>query len=34
MGDDEIVAAVAPNLQHYIEGDLAKRVNVDSSSRL
>ncbi len=23
MTDDEIVAAVAPNLQHYIEGDLA-----------
>jgi AcrR family transcriptional regulator len=22
MGDDEIVAAVAPNLQHYIEGDI------------
>jgi Tetracyclin repressor-like, C-terminal domain len=23
MTDDEIIAAVAPNLQHYIEGDLA-----------
>lgn len=22
MGDDELVAAVAPNLQHYVEGDL------------
>jgi AcrR family transcriptional regulator len=24
MGEDEIVAAVAPNLQHYVEGDLGK----------
>ena len=23
MSDDEIVAAVAPNLQRYIEGDIA-----------
>jgi tetracycline repressor-like protein len=23
MSDDELVAAVAPNLQHYVEGDLA-----------
>ncbi|MCW2734917.1 MAG: transcriptional regulator, TetR family, partial [Mycobacterium sp.] len=22
MTDDELVAAIAPNLQHYIEGDL------------
>ena len=25
MTDDELVAAVAPNLQHYIEGDLHRR---------
>ena len=25
MTDDEIVAAVAPNLQRYIDGDLARR---------
>jgi AcrR family transcriptional regulator len=25
MADDELVAAVAPNLQHYVEGDLARR---------
>jgi len=24
MSDDELVAAVAPNLQHYIEGDLGR----------
>ena len=23
MSSDELVAAVAPNLQHYIEGDLS-----------
>ena len=22
MSDDEVVAAVAPNLQHYIEGEI------------
>ncbi|HET7740180.1 MAG TPA: TetR/AcrR family transcriptional regulator, partial [Mycobacterium sp.] len=22
MSDDDLVAAVAPNLQHYVEGDL------------
>jgi len=25
MSDDELVAAVAPNLQHYIEGDLGRQ---------
>lgn len=25
MSDDELVAAIAPNLQHYIEGDLEQR---------
>jgi AcrR family transcriptional regulator len=25
MADDELVAAVAPNLQHYVEGDLGRR---------
>jgi len=25
MADDELVAAIAPNLQHYIEGDLEQR---------
>jgi AcrR family transcriptional regulator len=25
MSDDELVAAVAPNLQHYVEGDLGRR---------
>jgi acyl-CoA thioesterase-2 len=34
MGEHAAVAAVAPNRQHDIEGDLAQRVNVDSSSRL
>jgi len=29
MSDDEIVAAVAPNLQHYIEGDLGRREPPD-----
>jgi len=24
MADDELVAAVAPNLQHYVEGDLGR----------
>jgi hypothetical protein len=24
MADDELVAAVAPNLQHYIEGELGR----------
>ena len=30
MTDDELVAAVAPNLQHYIEGDLGVALDVDA----
>jgi AcrR family transcriptional regulator len=29
MSDDEIVAAIAPNLQHYVEGDLGRREPPD-----
>jgi len=34
MSEDEVLAAMTPNLQRYIDGDLAERVNVDSASRL
>jgi hypothetical protein len=34
MSADEVLAAMTPNLQRYIDGDLAERVNVDSASRL
>ena len=34
MSEDEVLAAMTPNLQRYIDGDLAERVNVDSASRV
>ena len=34
MSEDEVLAAMTPNLARYIDGDLAERVNVDSASRL
>jgi hypothetical protein len=34
MSADEVLAAMTPNLQRFIDGDLAERVNVDSASRL
>jgi AcrR family transcriptional regulator len=32
MTDDELVAAVAPNLQHYVEADLARSLPADVTS--
>jgi hypothetical protein len=31
MSKDEVLAAMTPNLQHYIDGELDEGVHVDSS---